>query len=941
MEGVIKKLLLIAVAFLMSAAIISAQSSAGKLAGQITDADTGEPLIGANIVIVNSNMGAATDINGEYYILNITPGTYDVKISYVGYSSKTIQGIRIVAGVTFELNESLTSGIDLDEIVVTDKKLFEEKATNTVKVVDSEQIAKLPVKGVSKIASLQSGVVSAEGSGGADGNAAINVRGGRGSEVLYIIDGVPQNNILTGNSAAQVSDNAIEQMAFQVGGYEAKYGQAQSGIINVTTKSGSPKYSIFADVVSSEFTDDYGYNLYSMNLSGPIIPGNADHTFFLSGERGWFLDSNPSAITLDFPTTGESYTNKPNDDAGVWRFTGRTKHSIGDFTLRLGANVNTRDGRTYIHSYAKNNSEFYPKFDQDNYSASLKVSHTLNKSSFWNLTAGFRRYYFEQYDPHFGTDLMAWGDSTLFANTFGVTLFEDGQRILYDDNGVFFGYGRVNNYYGKNENDNYTLDIDFTTQYENHLIEVGGGIQYYVVRNYAINPVNPALYDETLTRFERYEALQPTVYGYDLFGEEKTAVGSGTYQPKTPLFGYLYVQDRFELEDLVLNIGLRMDYFDTKEDILANADLPYAGGSDPFDFDAGDFVEKDAELEFSPRIGLGFPVTTSTVFHAQYGRFIQQPALTDLYNGPYDLVSFINMDPQYVRTGSLVSEETTQYEIGLRQVIGDNSALNITAFYKNIRGLVNRQTHFFQRTEGGESKTYIAPTNSDFGTTKGFAFSFDVSRMNYMSFSAQYTYSIAEGTGSSTGSSQTAVFRNQTREAPKVIAPLDFDQRHTLVFNLDFYIPKGELGFMEMFNANMLLSFNSGRPYTPLDYFDILSGNNGGPSTTGYVNSRYGPSTFRIDLRMEKAFQFGDLRISPYIWIENLLDADNVVAVYRSTGDAYTTGFLNTSDGLANIENRGEGYQQDYISRERDPANFGIPRLIKVGVKVSFANITF
>ncbi len=214
------------------------QSASGKISGKVVDEETGENLIGVNIIILNTPFGAASDIDGNYFILNITPGIYSVKASYVGFSSKTITNIRIVPGVTYELNISLKSGLNLDEIVVTDKKLFEAKATNTVKIVDSEQISRLPIRGVSQVAALQSGVVSSEGSGGADGNASINVRGGRSSEVLYIIDGIPQNNVLNNQSRSQISDNAIDQMSFQVGGYEAKYGQAQSGIINVTTKSG-------------------------------------------------------------------------------------------------------------------------------------------------------------------------------------------------------------------------------------------------------------------------------------------------------------------------------------------------------------------------------------------------------------------------------------------------------------------------------------------------------------------------------------------------------------------------------------------------------------------------------------------------------------------------------------------------------------------------------
>ena len=144
-----------------------------------------------------------------------------------------------------------------------------------------------------------------------------------------------------------------------------------------------------------------------------------------------------------------------------------------------------------------------------------------------------------------------------------------------------------------------------------------------------------------------------------------------------------------------------------------------------------------------------------------------------------------------------------------------------------------------------------------------------------------------------------------------------------------------------MTGANMLFSFASGRPYTPLDYFDILTGNNGGPSTVGYVNSRNAPGTFRIDLKLEKSFEVGNLLITPYLWIQNLLDGDNITNVWRSTGDPFTTGFLNTQNGKNAAITNGEGYVEDYKALERDPGNFGIPRQIRLGLKMNFGNLTF
>jgi outer membrane receptor protein involved in Fe transport len=948
---------LILFTFSIFISVAYAQTGVGKLTGKIIDANTKEPLIGANVLVEGSNLGAATDINGEYFILNLTPGTYSLKVSYVGYANKIIENVRIVANLTYDLNVELTTDFTLEEIIVVDRKLFEEKATNTVKVIDADQISRLPVRGISNIASLQSGVVVQEGSGGQSGNATINVRGGRGSEVLYIIDGVPQNNLYNRGSSAQVSNVAIEQISFQVGGYEAKYGQAQSGIVNVTTKSGQSHYNVLADLVSSSFTDDYGYNVYTGTFSGPIVPGISEHTIFLSGERGWYRDANPPAIPFTFESTGESFDYTPNNPSDVWRFSGKTTHRLGDFSINLSGIFNARTAKVFAFQNIKSNSSFADEFTEDNASFNFRLSQTVSNTTFWNANFGYRVYGFERYNPFFKTDLYAYGDSTRWANELGVTLLGDGRRTESTDvNGIFRPYGYSNGLYQKRENAAFNVDIDLTSQVDNHLLEFGFGVSRTTVRGYGVFAYQLAQQPANLTLEQKFERLLPFVYGYDVTGQNTVDSDFPVklQRPYQPIIGYLYAQDRYELKDLVLNIGLRMDYFDLKSYELVNPALPFAGGSNPADFDDGDFKLRDVDIELSPRIGIGFPVTESTVFHAQYGRFIQMPELNDVYFGPYEYVQFLpgGNDPQSGFNGSLVSEQTTQYEVGFRQLLADgNAALNITAFYKNIRGLVNVQNHKWQEMEGGRIRDAIYPENADFGTTKGIAFSFDISRINYFSVSAQYTYQIAEGTGSSTSSSQTAVFRNTDNLPPKVVAPLSFDQRHTAIVNVDFFIPEGNLGWLEMFNANVLFSFSSGRPYTPVSAWNLLGDNGLIAENLGYINSAYAPGSFRIDLKMEKSFSlFNSMIITPYLWIENLLDADNITSVYRSTGDPLTSDWLNTSNGKTiELNNRNRltqlglnpnGYLQDFQSLERNPRNFGIPRLIRLGLKINFSNFS-
>ena len=944
---------LVALSLLILTSSAFAQSGVGKISGKVLDADTGEPLIGANIIILNTNLGAATDIDGNYFILNITPGEYNIRFSYVGYAPKTIERVRSVANITYELNVDLSTDFTLPEIIVQDKKFFEENATNTVYVMDAEQIGRLAVRGVQNVVSLSAGVVIQEGSGGQDGNATINVRGGRGGEVLYIIDGVPQNNILNNTNQAQISDNSIDQVSFQVGGYEAKYGQAQSGIVNITTKSGQAYYDIFAEALTSTELDDYGYNLYSLNVSGPIIPGNPNHTIFIAGERGWLKDADPPGITLEYPSIDKSSEFREENESSLWRGSLRTASTFGSFRVNLGLNYNTRDSRNYIYSYSKNNPRGNPLLERENISISGRLTQSVSSSSFWNLNVGYRKYSFQQSDKTMGDDLFLYGDSTYISNTFGITLQRDGVRtqvdpltdvsFTKDPNGVFWPFGRINNLYSKNEDEVWNVDGDFTAQIANHLLEFGAGGNTHTVRNYAINPVSLASSKDTLTadnRADIFALTRPSFYGYDVTGIETNSSDPDKFaRPKEPVFAYAYLQDRFELEDLVLNIGLRVDYFDTKTDILRDPALPYAFG-DPDIFDAEDFVQKESEFEFSPRIGLGFPITETTVFHAQYGRFIQLPNLNDLYAGFFDYDVLITDDSRTVNAGGIISEKTAQYEIGFRQLLGSNAAMNITLFYKNIEGLVNRGLQFFQRVEGGERLQYFSPINTDFGTSKGLAFTLDVQRLSYFSLSLHYTFAIAEGTGSSTSSSATAVFRNINGEVPIVIAPLDFDQRHTGTLVADFFIPQGEAGILEMLNLNMILSFASGRPYTPLDFFDILSGNNGGPSTIGYVNSRNIPGTFRLDAKLEKSFTIGDhVFITPYLWVQNVFGTTNTVGVWRSTGDPFTTGWLNTEDGVLAVERNGEGFEQDYQSLERDPDNFGIPTMIRLGLKLNFTRL--
>jgi len=986
-----KKFLIIVSLFSLMFSMTYAQTSTGKLAGKVTDARTGDPLPGANVLIMGTELGAATNARGEYFILNVVPGNYDVRVSFVGYATQIIKDVRIVAGITKELNVALEEATaELREItVVSERTFFEQKATNTVKVIDKEEISRIPVRGVQKIAAVNAGVVMAEGSGGVDGNATINVKGGRGNEVLYVIDGVVQNDPYWNAAFTQVSNSAIEQISFQIGGFEAKYGQAQSGIINVTTRSGGSAYSLFGDVVTSSFTDDFGYNLYTVNIGGPFIPNYSKHTFFLSAERGWFLDQDPPAIPITFnspillsgdivivnPDGSETiwkpgmeipggakvvmknqvfskgpytYKFKPHNSRGSWRFSGKTYHDLGPITLRLSGIVNLINRRLFVFSYVKNNSFMNPVYNQQNYSYSARFSQNIGSSTFWNLNLGYRLFKDKQTHPIFGDDLEKWGD-TLYNPFYKLGGYRQGHGFQTDSINIFSDYGAFGYSYSKNYNLAYQVDFDFTSQIGKHLFEFGFGVQLHELHRYAISPlalarsIRPPGVEKD--KFTRYKERIPFYWGYNIYGDSFTE-GDSVIPPKRPIIAYGYIQDRFELPDLVINFGLRFDYLNSKSDVIKDPNRPFRFGN-PDLVDPEDFEPKKPELYISPRLGIGFPVTTTTVFHAQYGKFIQSPSLADIFTWPYHFIILKTDGNRLARTGLISSEVTTQYELGFRQIFGDNiAALGLTAFYKNTKGLINwTSTTFFR--PNGEMDTYFGPSNADFGTIKGLTLTIDLARIQFISMSFNYTYQIAEGTGSSTSSSYVATFRNPDRSVPKVIAPLDFDQRHTGTIILDISIPEGKLGIFERTGLNILAEFASGRPYTPLEFQDISplgGGETNYGDTKGYVNSRFGPGRFKVDMKLEKTFKLlGNMFITPYLWIENLFDADNVVSVYRSTGSPWTTGYLSSDKGKAVMlsQKYPELFKADYESLERNPDNFGIPRMIKLGLKVNFIGIKF
>ena len=253
----------------------------GKIAGKVVDAESGEGIPGVNIILVGTTMGAATNLDGEYTILNVPPGTYELKASAIGYSPVTVREVRVNIDLTTRINVSLGETVLAleEEVVITaTRPLVRKDLTASTAVVGSDEIQALPVTEVSEVLNLQAGYI--------DGH----VRGGRQGEVAYWIDGVPVTDVYDGGTVVEVNTNQVQELQLVSGAFNAEYGQALSGIVNIATKDGSNRFSgslgaYMGDYVSSESDifrgiddiDPLAISNIDLSLSGPVLP---DRLFF-------------------------------------------------------------------------------------------------------------------------------------------------------------------------------------------------------------------------------------------------------------------------------------------------------------------------------------------------------------------------------------------------------------------------------------------------------------------------------------------------------------------------------------------------------------------------------------------------------------------------------------------------------------------------------------
>ena len=319
-----------------------------------------------------------------------------------------------------------------------------------------------------------------------------------------------------------------------------------------------------------------------------------------------------------------------------------------------------------------------------------------------------------------------------------------------------------------------------------------------------------------------------------------------------------------------------------------------------------------------------------------YGKFYQQPDLKELYSNYSYLTYKIRTGGYYYAFGNpnLEPQRTTAYEVGLARILTPSSKIEVSAYYKTIKGLSQ------VTTIPSNPNNFSSFRNRDFGTVRGLDLQIYSERVNRVQGAVNYSLSFAEGTGSISQSQRNIAWTSS--EPPKQTSPLAFDQRHKLSASLDYRYAKDDgpevLGrkILSNFGVDLLFTAASGLPYTPVQVFNEVTLNAVSLIPSGPINSRYGPWTYQLDMKVDREFDMGPTKLDAFIWVQNLLDRDNPVNVYSSSGLADNTGWLATPEGQGWLAANGPEAQARYDLAQRDPRNFSIPRIVRIGFRTSF-----
>ena len=855
----------------------------GKISGRITDGQTRESLPGASVIIDGTRFGAAANIDGYYFINNVPPGTYSITVSLVGYQRVVIRNLQVKIDLTTAQDITLNPiSIDVSEVIITaERPLVQKDLTSTSVTVSSEEIKLMPVDNVDQVINLQAGVI-----GG-------HFRGGRTDEVLYLVDGVSVTDPYNNSRGLTVENASIRQMEVISGAFNAEYGQAMSGVVNIVTQEGSSNYhgsfsGYVGDYATShtetfENLDHYGVPRTlnaQVTIGGPIILDNL--TFFAAGralnQEGYLygtrvyntFDNNPYTPTGD----GASLSMNPSQRLSAG---GKISYAFGEMKLTGSGNYEYGWNKYYDHGY-----KWAPDGITNHYHTSqmygLQFTQAFSPSTFWTAKYSYnyfdyRGYVYENlYDPQ----------------------YVDPDRGAPQSNYTFRSGGNHAGRYERNTRTHLSQLAISSQISREHKLGAGLELQLHRLYSHGYNMVNlsPGVYDTTTG--------EPVfTIGYPRLG----AIGNQSYQ-KYPYQLSAYVQDKMEYDIMIINAGVRFDYFDPASSYPADLKNPTGNTLYP---GAGVYTKASPKYQISPRLGVSFPITDQGIIHFSYGHFFQIPGFDNLYTNSDYLVSSAGSLSTITGNPDLDAQRTVSYELGLQQVLFEVFSLDVTAYYRDIRNYLGMEI-----IETYDGRSYARYINRDYANVRGFVVSLEKRFVNFFSVKADYTFQIAEGNSSDP---RTVYNNNQSDppvETPKTVVPLDWDQRHTL--NLTMMV-----GTPGDWTASVIFQYGSGYPYTE----DVRTSQG-----LRFQNGGTKPPYYNVDLRAEKSFPLFGVTINTFLWISNLFDTMNEFNVNASTGRANLDIFTSLGGEIIGLNT-----VDQYLN---DPTSYSAPREVRLGLSLEF-----
>jgi outer membrane receptor protein involved in Fe transport len=879
----------------------SATSAFGKIAGRVTARGEGVPY--ANVTIPSTRQGTATDDNGNYVIVGVAVGEVEIRAFAQGYSAVG-QKVQVNPGVTSTANFAFGEQKvvkELETIEVSAQKRIDTKSSTTKQTITADKLKEIPVDNLREAVAVKAGIVAQGGE--------LHFRGGRGGEVKFQFDGVEVSDPLLGRGA-NIATLAVAGTDVLSGGFDAEYGNALSGVVSVSTKEGTDRFGGEVRWDTDRFGDPVrtfdNYDRFTFGFGGPTPIKNL--TYFATYE-GNFQDTylkssmtHPRRTFIDFIQMGNRQFNQVNTNFKLaYRLNSRNKMTF--------ETINNRSVTTpYDHMWSRAG---YVQVTYDTVRAVGVPDVYRPRFGTWSAAKKDSSYQYVNMADHvsttddrFNQQTFVWTDqisdkavwSTRVSNLNFNTLSTVGgkepweywiQSPYYWSGNI--SYGTENNpfyathgdrpFYFKRDQSTWTMKSDYSTRrWKQHTVKTGLEAKYNQVKNLSL--------------------VLPNSESNGLPGGTRSDYVN--YNPE----GAAYVQDRWEFEGLVLNAGVRFDVFSPGLQV-ANSDLRSG---------------KRYKQQFSPRLGIAYPISDKDVLSFHYGWTYQTPARQYVFeNRGVQTSVAVRGNPD------LEPETNIAYQAGVQHLFSRDISGQFSVFFKDIYGLITVRQ---ERDEFGNMVSVWY--NGDYASSRGFETSLVKSFSHKFSAEVNYTFQLATGVASNPN--EALQFYNGGRlYLPISEQSLDWDQRHTLSVQAVIRDP-GKWGF------RVLWLYGSGFPYTP-------SFRNDRRPDPAMDNSRRLPSSARLTVDGDKYYKVWGQNLTLFFDARNVLDVKNVQQLggmnglnpyVNTAGDDYTIYYTETGrTGGAYLQDINGDNILDWVPVS-DPRVYEEGRSVRLGLSITF-----